>query len=226
MKRILNIILLALLCTNVFAARPEPGRKASTKTHKAVLIIIDGIPAPTMERLQPPTLMAIARQGHYHRAYCGGEVGSYSETPTVSAIGYTNILTGTWMNKHNVKGNDNQNPNYHYPTLFRIAKDQQRPVTTALYSSWTDNRTVLLGENKAVFMQRPATTDLSYRTLALEGYRAAAARGVSAAVDALARHATHENDKDVRRSGKANPPPPAPPSSAVPPSPAAKPEAK
>ena len=84
----------------------------------------------------------------------------------------------------------------------------------------------LLGENKAVFMQRPATNDLSYRTLALEGYRAAAARGVSAAVDALARHATHENDKDVRRSGKANPPPPAPPSSAVPPSPAAKPEAK
>ncbi len=149
MKRILNIILLALLCTNVFAARPEPGRRASTKTRKAVLIIIDGIPAPTIERLQPPTLMAIARQGHYHRAYCGGEVGSYSETPTVSAIGYTNILTGTWMNKHNVKGNDNQNPNYHYPTLFRIAKDQQRPVTTALYSSWTDNRTVLLGENKA-----------------------------------------------------------------------------
>ena len=37
---------------------------------------------------------------------------------------------------------------------------------------------------------------------ALKGYREAAARGVSAAVDALARHATHENDKDVRRSEK------------------------
>ena len=139
-RRVLNIILVALLCTNVLAASP--------KTRKAVLIVVDGIPAPTMERLQPPTLMAIARQGHYHRAYCGGEIGSYSETPTVSAIGYTNILTGTWMNKHNVTGNDNLSPNYHYPTLFRIAKDQQRPVTTALYSSWIDNRTVLLGENK------------------------------------------------------------------------------
>ena len=129
-------------------ARPEQGRGTSTKTHKAVLIIIDGIPAQTMERLQPPTMMAIAKQGRYHRAYCGGETGSYSETPTVSAIGYTNILTGTWMNKHNVTGNDNLNPNYHYPTLFRIAKDQGRPVTTALYSSWLDNRTVLLGEKK------------------------------------------------------------------------------
>lgn len=119
-----------------------------TKTRKAVLIIVDGIPAQTMERLQPPTMMSIASQGRYHRAYCGGEIGSYSETPTVSAIGYTNILTGTWMNKHNVTGNDNLSPNYHYPTLFRIAKDQQRRVTTALYSSWTDNRTVLLGEKK------------------------------------------------------------------------------
>ena len=58
----------------------------------------------------------------------------------------------------------------------------------------------LLGEKKAVFMQQPATNSLACRSLALEGYRAAAARGVPAAVDALARHATHENDKDVRRS--------------------------
>ena len=67
---------------------------------------------------------------------------------------------------------------------------------------WTKwlRRIDLLGEKKAVFMQRPATNDLVHRTQALEGYRAAAARGVPAAVDALARHASHENDKDVRRS--------------------------
>ena len=93
---------------------------------------------------------------------------------------------------------------------------------------WKDwlRRIDLLGESKAVFMQRPATNDLVHRAQALEGYRTAAARGVSAAVDALARHATHENDKDVRRSGKANSQPPAPPLPAAPPSPAAKPEAK
>lgn len=122
------------------------GSMVMGKTHKAVFVIIDGIPAECVERLQPPTLMNIAHQGRYHRGYCGGEVGSYSETPTISAIGYTNILTGTWVNKHNVRGNDNIKANYHYPTLFRIAKDQQRPVTTAIFSSWTDNRTILLGE--------------------------------------------------------------------------------
>ena len=70
---------------------------------------------------------------------------------------------------------------------------------------WTKwlRRIDLLGEKKAVFMQQPTTNSLACRTLALDGYRAAAARGVPAAVDALARHATHENDKDVRRSGKA-----------------------
>lgn len=78
----------------------------------------------------------------------------------------------------------------------------------------------LLGEKKAVFMQQAFTNDLVYRAEALKGYREAAARGVSAAVDALARHATHENDKDVRRSGKVPSVPPALPS------PATKPEAK
>lgn len=136
MRRILFLVTLLLAGGIAFCA----------KTRKTLFVIIDGIPADCVERLQPPTLMDIARTGHYHRGYCGGEVGTYSETPTISAIGYANILTGTWMNKHNVKGNDNIQANYHYPTIFRIAKDQKRPITTAIYSSWADNRTVLLGE--------------------------------------------------------------------------------
>lgn len=69
--------------------------------------------------------------------------------------------------------------------------------------SWNEwlRRIDLLGEKKAVVMQRPATNAVACRAQALADYGAAAARGVSAAVDALARHASHENDKDVRRSG-------------------------
>ena len=77
------------------------------------------------------------------------------------------------------------------------------------WTAWL-RRIDLLGEKKAVFMQQPATNAIACRTQALEGYRAAAARGVSAAVDALARHANHENDKDVRRSEKVPAVPPAP----------------
>ncbi|MDD4415687.1 MAG: alkaline phosphatase family protein [Proteiniphilum sp.] len=118
------------------------------KTRKAVFIIIDGVPADQIERLQPPAIYDIASQGAYSRAYTGGETGGYSQTATISAIGYTNLLTSTWVNKHNVTGNDNLKPNYNYWTLFRIAKEQKKDFKTALYSSWTDNRTVLIGENK------------------------------------------------------------------------------
>ena len=118
------------------------------KTRKSVYIIIDGVPADQIERLQPPAIFDIASHGGYARAYTGGDVGEYSQTPTISAVGYTNLLTATWYNKHNVGGNDNLSPNYNYWTIFRIAKEQPKEFRTALYSSWTDNRTVLLGEGK------------------------------------------------------------------------------
>ena len=118
------------------------------KTHKALYIIIDGVPADQIERLHTPAIFEIASKGAYARAYTGGEVGGYSQTPTISAIGYTSLLTSTWMNKHNVGGNSDLKPNYNYWTLFRIAKEQTKPCRTAIYSSWTDNRTVLLGEGK------------------------------------------------------------------------------
>ena len=68
--------------------------------------------------------------------------------PLSRPFGYTNILTGTWVNKHNVWDNSNIKINYNYWNIFRIAKSQQCPVTTALFSSWTDNRTILLGAGK------------------------------------------------------------------------------
>lgn len=113
---------------------------------KVVYVIADGIPADVLERLQPPAIQQIIKQGSYHRAYVGGIKGSYKETPTISAPGYNNLLTGVWGYKHNVWDNDDQHPNYNYPSLFRLAKWQKKPVTTAIFSTWLDNRTVLVGE--------------------------------------------------------------------------------
>ncbi len=137
----MKIRLFALLCV-LFATT------AFAKTRKAVFIIIDGVPADMIERLNTPAIDEIAARGSFERAYTGGEVGGYSQTPTISAIGYTNLLTATWLNKHNVDGNSNLKPNYNYWTIFRIAKEQKKDYKTAIYSSWTDNRTVLLGEGK------------------------------------------------------------------------------
>ena len=122
--------------------------QVDAKTRKAVFIILDGIPADQLERLNTPAISEIASKGGYTRAYMGGEVGAYTETPTVSAPGYTSLLTATWAYKHNVWGNSNLKPNYNYWTPFRVAKEQNKDYKTGLFSSWTDNRTVLVGEGK------------------------------------------------------------------------------
>lgn len=112
---------------------------------KAVFILLDGIPADVIERVETPALDAIARAGGYARAHVGGELGGPTQTPTVSAPGYMSLITGTWLNKHNVRGNNNQSPNYEYWNLFRIVETVEPARRTALFSTWTDNRTVLIG---------------------------------------------------------------------------------
>ena len=70
MKRNILLTLILMLCV-LFA---------QGKTRKAIFIIVDGVPADCVERLQPPTLSAIAQEGGYSRGYCGGEIGSPTET--------------------------------------------------------------------------------------------------------------------------------------------------
>jgi hypothetical protein len=114
---------------------------------KLVFIILDGIPAQDLERVATPNLDQIARQGGYVRAYTGGQIGAYSESPTISAVGYNSILTGSWSNKHQVWGNGIEAPNYQYWTIFRFLKEARPDAETAIFSTWQDNRIKLLGEN-------------------------------------------------------------------------------
>jgi len=114
---------------------------------KLVFIILDGIPAQDLERVATPNLDQIASQGGYARAYTGGEAGSFSESPTISAVGYNSLLTGTWAHKHQVWGNGIESPNYQYWTIFRFLREARPDAKLAIFSTWQDNRTKLLGEN-------------------------------------------------------------------------------
>ena len=125
------------------AAQAEP-----RPSPKVVFVIVDGIPADVIERVATPHLDAIATVGAYARAQTGGPVGEPGETPTVSAPGYMSLVTGTWADKHNVYENYNLSPNYDYWNIFRVAKAVNSAMKIGIFSTWTDNRTVLLGEGQ------------------------------------------------------------------------------
>lgn len=118
------------------------------QTKKAVFIIVDGVPFDVIEKLSLPHFTEIAKEGGFAKALVGGEKGGYSQSPTISAVGYNSVLTGTWANKHNVWDNDIAAPNYHYPTIFRLLKESFPKKKTAIFSSWLENRTKLVGEGK------------------------------------------------------------------------------
>lgn len=90
--------------------------------------------------------MEIAATSGITKAHVGGDVGRYNQTPTISAPGYNNLITGTWGNKHNVWDNDIAAPNYNYWNIFRIAEHVNPKLQTAVFSTWLDNRTKLVGE--------------------------------------------------------------------------------
>src|SRR5690606_34344814 len=120
---------------------------AAAQPRKAVFIILDGISADALEKTSTPNLDEIAKEGGYTRAWLGGIKGSYSQSPTVSAVGYNHLLTATWSHKHNVFDNDIDAPNYHYWNIFRIVETANPEYHTAIFSSWEDNRTKLIGES-------------------------------------------------------------------------------
>lgn len=130
-------LLIILTLVNAFSLSAQ-------KVRKAVFVIADGIPADVIERLDPPAMKAITIDGGYARAYVGGEKNGYSQTPTISAVGYNSLLTGTWVNKHNVWDNDILDPDYNYWNIFRFFKSQYPKKKTAIFSTWLDNRTKLI----------------------------------------------------------------------------------
>ena len=123
--------------------------EAEMTAPKTLFVVMDGIPADVIERVATPNLDQITAGGGFGRAYVGGEIGGASESPTISAVGYQSLLTGTWANKHQVFDNDVASPNYAYWDIFRMAKTHSPGLLTALFSTWEDNRTKLIGDGLA-----------------------------------------------------------------------------
>ncbi|QXP57321.1 alkaline phosphatase family protein [Cellulophaga sp. HaHa_2_95] len=135
------ILFFSLLVTQILVAQHHEN---SGRNKKVVFVIVDGIATDMLQKAPTPYLDSISAIGSYSKAYVGGKKDDYSETPTISAVGYNSLLTGTWVNKHNVYGNSIKAPNYNYPTIFQVFKGQYPNKKTAIFSTWLDNRTKLI----------------------------------------------------------------------------------
>lgn len=124
------------------------GSSVHAATPKAVFILLDGILADLVESVSTPFFDEIAKGDGYARAYVEGQAGGASESPTVSAVGYNSLLTGTWANNHRVYSNQIRSPDYRYWDIFRLVKQHNPDLNTALFSIWEDNRTKLLGHGR------------------------------------------------------------------------------
>jgi predicted AlkP superfamily pyrophosphatase or phosphodiesterase len=151
MARIFQLVrkqftLTAIIAITLVLVSCQGGNDKKNAIPKAVFIIVDGIAGDVIQKLDPPVLSEISKAGGFTLAHVGGKKNSYSQTPTISAVGYNSLLTGTWVNKHNVWDNDIAAPNYNYWNLFRVAKENNPKLKTAVFSTWEDNRTKLIGE--------------------------------------------------------------------------------
>jgi predicted AlkP superfamily pyrophosphatase or phosphodiesterase len=140
-KKMIQRLFYSLLCLVIVT-----GAIAQAKARKAVFVIVDGVPFDVIKKLSLPAFTEISKVGGLAQTLVGGERNGYSQTPTISAVGYNSVMTGTWVNKHNVWDNDIAAPNYNYPTIFRILKSAQPEKKIAVFSSWLDNRTKLIGD--------------------------------------------------------------------------------
>ena len=84
LKYMITTALSLLISLTVTTA--QTSKALSPKTKKAILIIVDGIPADMLEKVYTPNIDGISKAGGYTRAFVGGERGGYSETPTISAL--------------------------------------------------------------------------------------------------------------------------------------------
>ena len=136
-KKIVSLVLMWVIGLSLLGQTP---------TKKAIYIIKDGIPTDIILKASTPNLDRIMNEGVFINSYVGGEIGGYSQTPTISSNGYASLATGTWANKNNVWNNSLNAPNYNYPSIFRLYKNAYPDGKIGIYSTWLDNRTKLLGE--------------------------------------------------------------------------------
>jgi len=114
---------------------------------KVVFVIVDGIAADVIEKQPTPFLDDIAKAGRIHKSTRWWRKRRIFANADY-LCGGIQLTADRYMGQQTQRvDNDIKAPNYNYWTLFRFLKEQFPQKKTAVFSSWEDNRTKLVGEN-------------------------------------------------------------------------------
>ena len=97
---------------------------------RVILIGIDGLYIPKIKCLETPNFDKL----NIRLAYTGG-IRSGRKQSTKSGPGWATILTGHWVNKHQIWNNDSNNPSQ-VPSLFSLIRKYYKDLYLASVISW------------------------------------------------------------------------------------------
>ena len=135
-------LILGQLLLTVIVPLPSFGQQ------KSLIIGIDGLgfgeqgfsvtDTPSLDSLINGSFADGAYRGAYaDNAFAGGIVGTPSQQTTVSGPGWSSILAGVWIDKHNVGGNSFSAPNFRdNPTYLATLKAARPDLKTASFINW------------------------------------------------------------------------------------------
>ena len=101
--------------------------------NKAVLLGIDGVQWEKVQALDTPNFDRL----NINKAYTGGMKGYDNEQLTSSGPGWATILTGVWVNKHNVDTNSAGLANADFPSIFKRINNANPVLTQASLVHWS-----------------------------------------------------------------------------------------
>ncbi len=113
---------------------------------RRVLVVgIDGVRPDALQAANTPNMDALAANGAItYDAYAGGVLGTPTQQATSSGPGWSSILTGVWVDKHNVPNNSFSSPDYaNYPHFFTLIKQGYPDALLASIVQWAPINTYI-----------------------------------------------------------------------------------
>jgi len=165
--KLIAVIFLGVLV--IVACKKDNGTSPddqNSKITKHVMVIgVDGLMPAAVKTANTPHLDELIEDGAVsYNAFAGGVFGSSTQQPTSSGPSWSSILTGVWLDKHNVPNNSFSDPDYeNYPCFFKRLKEKKADAYCSSIVQWTPINTHIITD--ADYMETGSGGGVAIKTI-------------------------------------------------------------